>query len=191
MSTTNNIDPARIKALAHPIRLELLEYLAAVPYATATQCAEAIGESVASCSFHLRTLAKHGYIEPAPSDDAKSKPWRVAEKSRQNKFDQTIPESLPAISALGTAVASQVNDRLSELLTALPTLPQEAIERTMLANLVMWLTNAEHSELMEKIMELCAQYTDRGAEEDLRPDGAELTRLFVAATPDLAKYRGK
>jgi DNA-binding transcriptional ArsR family regulator len=67
-------DPAHIKALAHPIRLALLDFLGSVPQATATQCAEAIKESVASCSFHLRTLAKHGYIEQADAPDARASP---------------------------------------------------------------------------------------------------------------------
>lgn len=189
MSSFEHNDPTRIKALAHPIRLRLLEFLASVPQATATQCAQAIGESVASCSFHLRTLSQHGYIEPAPSHDSKSKPWRVASKSRQSKFDDDAPESLPAISALGTAVVAQSTERLSEVLTALPTLPKEAITRTMLANFVLWLTDDEHAELMEKFMDLCSEYTERGGDESSRPTDASLTHLFMAATPDLAKYR--
>lgn len=189
MNTVDLNDPARIKALAHPIRLSLLEFLASVPHATATQCAEAIGESVASCSFHLRTLAKHGYIELAESADSKSKPWQIVGASRSNTYDKNIPESLPALSALGTAVISQVTERLSEAITALPTLPQEAVERTMLANVVMWLTDKEHEELMEQLLELCAQFTERGADATTRPEDASLTRLFIAATPDLARFR--
>src|SRR6478609_1084108 len=58
-------DPERIRALAHPVRIALLAHLSDVGEATATQCAEAVGESPANCSFHLRMLEKYGYIERA------------------------------------------------------------------------------------------------------------------------------
>jgi hypothetical protein len=45
--------------------------------ATATRCAEVLGESVASCSYHLGILAKYGYIEPVPGQPGREKPWRV------------------------------------------------------------------------------------------------------------------
>lgn len=69
-------DPLAIRALAHPIRLALLEILGGEGQATATRCAELSGQSVASCSFHLRTLARHGFIEAAPAT-GKNKPWRL------------------------------------------------------------------------------------------------------------------
>jgi hypothetical protein len=43
---------------------------------TATQAARAIGESVASCSFHLRQLAKYGLVEEA-GGRGREKPWRA------------------------------------------------------------------------------------------------------------------
>src|SRR5690606_30942861 len=58
-------DPARLRALAHPIRLRLIEELGDLGEATATDCARRVGESVASCSFHLRQLEKYGYVERA------------------------------------------------------------------------------------------------------------------------------
>src|SRR5690606_31380155 len=69
-------DPGRIRALAHPLRLELLDHLRDVGEATATECAAQVGESVASCSFHLRMLAKYGFLERAERR-GKEKPWRV------------------------------------------------------------------------------------------------------------------
>ena len=69
-------DPQRIRALTHPLRLELMDVLAEEGAATATRCAELTGESVASCSFHLRMLAKYGYIEPAERT-GREKPWRL------------------------------------------------------------------------------------------------------------------
>ena len=60
-------DARSMRALAHPLRLRLLEYLALRGPLTATQCAELVGESPASCSFHLRQLAKYGFVEAGPA----------------------------------------------------------------------------------------------------------------------------
>lgn len=75
-ATTTAGDPLAIRALAHPTRLGLLEILAGEGEATATRCAELSGHSVASCSFHLRTLARHGFIEAVPAA-GKNRPWRL------------------------------------------------------------------------------------------------------------------
>ena len=45
---------------------ELIDRLGSEQSATATRCAEVLGESVASCSYHLGILAKYGYIELVP-----------------------------------------------------------------------------------------------------------------------------
>ena len=55
-------DPKAMRALAHPVRLQLLEELADAGTLTATQAAERLGESPSNISFHLRQLAKYGYV---------------------------------------------------------------------------------------------------------------------------------
>lgn len=181
-------DPTRIRALAHPVRLALLDHLSGVESATATQCAEAIGESVASCSFHLRTLAKHGFITRAESGDAKSRPWRVASRERSQRFSAEDPESLPAVTALGTAVVAQETARLNAFLTAVPGLPTEAIERTLLSHASLWLTGQEHEELMEAMLRLTEPFRSRNADAAQRPEGALRNTLFIASTPELAGF---
>ena len=51
-------DPRALRALAHPIRIRLLEVLGLAGPLTATQAGERIGETPTMCSFHLRQLAK-------------------------------------------------------------------------------------------------------------------------------------
>jgi hypothetical protein len=53
----NLTDPKAIRALAHPVRMALLEALGHAGTLTATQASEMLGESPANCAFHLRTLA--------------------------------------------------------------------------------------------------------------------------------------
>jgi DNA-binding transcriptional ArsR family regulator len=71
-------DPKSIRALAHPLRLDLLQVLGAGGPATAAQCGRILGVSQASCSFHLRQLAKYGFVEDAgPGRDRRERQWRV------------------------------------------------------------------------------------------------------------------
>jgi DNA-binding transcriptional ArsR family regulator len=87
-------DPKAIRALAHPLRLDLLQFLGAGGPATAAQCGRVLGASQASCSFHLRQLAKYGFVEDAgPGHDRRERQWRVAQAQlsvRVNSGDDSV-----------------------------------------------------------------------------------------------------
>src|ERR1700691_1328473 len=70
-------DPRALRAYAHPPRMALVALLRRDGPQTATQAAAAIGESVASCSFHLRQMAKYGLVELAGGGRGREKPWRA------------------------------------------------------------------------------------------------------------------
>lgn len=70
-------DPETLAALTHPVRLDVLNYLMADGPATASTCARAVGDNPSNCSYHLRTLAKHGLVEPVESADGRERPWRA------------------------------------------------------------------------------------------------------------------
>jgi DNA-binding transcriptional ArsR family regulator len=70
-------DPEVLEALAHPVRLDLLSYLMSNGPATASACARAVGDTPSNCSYHLRTLARHGLVEPVESADRRQRPWRA------------------------------------------------------------------------------------------------------------------
>src|SRR5690349_22178529 len=69
-------DPKAMRALAHPLRWALLEALAQAGTLTATQASEMLSESPANCAFHLRTLAKYGFVEEAGGGRGRERPWR-------------------------------------------------------------------------------------------------------------------
>src|SRR5689334_4194271 len=70
-------EPAALEALAHPVRLDLLNYLMSNGPATASTCARAVGDTPSNCSYHLRMLAKFGLVGEAPSADGRERPWRA------------------------------------------------------------------------------------------------------------------
>lgn len=72
------VDAASLKALAHPLRVDMFDRLAMLGPATASQLAEALGESSGATSYHLRQLARHGFIEEdTDRGTAKERYWRV------------------------------------------------------------------------------------------------------------------
>nr|BFE87387.1 hypothetical protein GCM10020093_099880 [Planobispora longispora] len=59
-------DPRAMRALAHPARLAILNRLQEEGVATATDVAEVVGITPSAASYHLRMLAKYGFVEDAP-----------------------------------------------------------------------------------------------------------------------------
>lgn len=66
--------------MSHPLRLRLYYALTLAGSATATILAEGVDESVSLVSYHLRQLARHGYVEVDPDPpgvvDARQRWWR-------------------------------------------------------------------------------------------------------------------
>lgn len=59
------LDAGALKALAHPLRVRILELLVEVGPSTASSLGRMLEENSGSTSYHLRQLAKHGLIEEA------------------------------------------------------------------------------------------------------------------------------
>ena len=69
-------DPKALRALSHPFRWKLINLLTEEGPCTATQCAAVLGESVASCSYHLNMLAKYGFVAEVEGP-GRQKPWKI------------------------------------------------------------------------------------------------------------------
>src|SRR5579859_2346107 len=63
-------DPQMMRALAHQARIAIWLHLGLHGPATATECAEVAGLSPSACSYHLRTLARYGFVEEDPDSAA-------------------------------------------------------------------------------------------------------------------------
>ncbi|MFV0634813.1 ArsR/SmtB family transcription factor [Demequina sp.] len=73
-----HIDATALKALTHPLRVDLLDQLAMGGSATASMLAERLGESSGATSYHLRQLARHGLIEQDSSrGTGRERWWRI------------------------------------------------------------------------------------------------------------------
>jgi DNA-binding transcriptional ArsR family regulator len=70
-----NIDATALKAMAHPLRIDLLERLRRFGPATATRLAEEMGETSGATSYHLRQLARHGFVEEDEERGTRRERW--------------------------------------------------------------------------------------------------------------------
>src|SRR5262245_5827729 len=80
MMTNTSTDVRAVRALAHPLRLRLLDLLRFDGPSTATLLAERFGESTGSTSYHLRLLAKYGYVEEVEGRTGRERWWSYRER---------------------------------------------------------------------------------------------------------------
>jgi predicted ArsR family transcriptional regulator len=180
-------DAISLRALAHPLRWKLIDLLGSEATATATRCAEVLGESEASCSYHLRILAKYGYVARTPGQQGREKPWQL-----------TRPEQLlfPADPGSGAgpdpdvAQASQaavevfLDHEIAKLKARLRARSAEAPEwqrATRLQGVSTWLTADELRRVSDQLDEITSRYLDRIDPAD-RPAGCREVRLFTATS---------
>ncbi len=72
------LGPEALKALVHPLRIAMWEYLGDNGAATATQLAQALGESTGQTSYHLRQLERFGFVEDDPDHPrGRDRWWRA------------------------------------------------------------------------------------------------------------------
>jgi predicted ArsR family transcriptional regulator len=175
-------DPKALRALAHPLRWKLIDLLGSETTATATRCAEVLGESEASCSYHLRILAKYGYITPAPDQAGREKPWQLT-RPDQNLFpaDPDIDSALAAEAAVEVFLDHEI-DKLKARLRRKDLEPAQWQRATRLKGVTTWLTAEELQQVSDQLEEITTRYLDRLDPGARRPAGAREVRLFTATT---------
>lgn len=176
-------DPIRIRALAHPVRLELLDVLDDRGEATATECAAATDESVASCSYHLRVLAKHGYIEKVDRP-GREKPWKTVSSSRSQVIDRNAAGSVHAVSAMAGIHVHRQADRIQSWLQRAPQLPVEDIDASSVMGSSFYATHEELRQFRDDLLELSRRFDGRWQHPGNRPEGSVPVQLFAVLNID-------
>ena len=69
------LDAGALRALAHPLRVEIYDILSQYGPQTASSLAARLGESSGSTSYHLRALAKHDLIREAEGRGSGRERW--------------------------------------------------------------------------------------------------------------------
>jgi predicted ArsR family transcriptional regulator len=176
-------DAAALKALAHPVRLALLELLVVDGAHTASRAGAALGETPANCSWHLRKLAAHGFVREVTGVPGRSRPWRAVTEGLTWGDSDEDAETTAAGEALTDMLLERELQRLRAARAAATTEPQEWRDATTLNQTQTWVTAAEAKALSTAMAELFLTHSERIAEPGTRPEGARLVSLVGWLVP--------
>jgi DNA-binding transcriptional ArsR family regulator len=179
-------DPQVMRALAHPARLTIMEYLSTTGEAvTATSCAEIVGLSPSATSYHLRELARYGLVEEAPSrGDARERLWRSAIQSWQLDLRQDDDADVQAAeqTLLDVSLTRDL-ERIRDWVRRARTEPKEWHDAAVIASPILLLTADELQSLNAAVFELWEPYRRR-ARQAAPPPGARTVAVWYSALPE-------
>jgi DNA-binding transcriptional ArsR family regulator len=171
-----------MRALAHPVRVALLDAMGRDGEITATEAAELLGESPGNMSWHLQTLAKYGYVEEAGEGRGRRRPWRVTSDSNRFETGTTDPETATAGEALERTFVARAFDQLSEWWARRPTYPLKWRRAAFIHDSIRYLTAAELAAVTDEIAAISDRFAGR-EDRDKRPAGALPVRLYAHGHP--------
>ncbi len=165
-------DPKAMRAMAHPARLSLLEALAHHGQLTATEAAEHVGESPSNCSFHLRQLAKYGFVEEAEGGTGRQRPWRLVNVGMRMTDVHEDADTALAAGALARVVQERWLSRARAGMEQRKLLPDVWREVTGSDQMTLYVTPEEMKELNDELLAILFRYRERIADPSKRPEGS-------------------
>jgi DNA-binding transcriptional ArsR family regulator len=175
-------DARAMRALAHPLRVALLEAMRRDGEITATRAAELLDESPGNMSWHLQTLARYGLVEETGQGRGRSRPWRLAGESHIFDTGMSDPEVAAAGEGLERTYAGRSYEQLREWWSRRFAYPTQWRRASFMFNSVTYLTAEELAELSEEIHAIYTRYRDR-ADKEQRPAGALPVHLYANGHP--------
>jgi DNA-binding transcriptional ArsR family regulator len=169
-----------MRALAHPLRLDLLELLAVNGAHTASEAAALLGQTPANVSWHFRKLAEHGFVRQAADGPGRRRPWKMVAESLSWGDDASDPAAAAALSDVA------IEREVQRLRAAIATLPRESPDwqrATQVHQNRLWLTADEAVELAAAISDLVHSYDERLHEPTTRPRDARLVAALAWVVP--------
>jgi len=167
-------DPKMMRALAHPLRVALIEAIgqAESRTLTATEASELLGESPANCAFHLRTLAKYGFVEEAGGGRGRQRPWRLRFSGLEIEPPWEDQETRLAVQAAADIWIDRWLTRARNRLMRITDYPADWQAAAIAAEYRLYLTAQEANELSAGIDRLIAPFKARWDDPPQRPAGS-------------------
>ena len=176
-------EPRLLRALAHPVRLALIELLTVEGPRTATEAAEHLGESPSNCSFHLRQLAKFGFVEEAGDGRGRRRPWRMAQIG--TTYVDTAQD--PDLSVAGEAFRQMVDERWwarwRRWRQTAHTFPAPWRDAGGSSETVWWVTPEELRSMEDEVLALTMRWRERLQEPAARPAGSQPVEFVALVFP--------
>jgi DNA-binding transcriptional ArsR family regulator len=177
-------DARTMRALAHPVRIALLEALTLEGAKTATEVGELIGESPTTCSFHLRQLARYGLVEEAGGGKGRARPWKASSLGFSFASSHDDPERDVAANALVHLLRERQLGRYREWLETRATYPREWRDAAGNSEYLCYLTVDELERLNADLAALLAdRFVERLKDPAHRPEGSVPVEVLLFSYP--------
>ena len=159
--TTHVLDARSLKALAHPIRVQLLGLLRQDGPSTATALGARLGESSGTTSYHLRQLAEVNLVvEDEERGNARERWWKAAQDGTELRGEDWVddPEMRPALDAYMSAILGSYASRAQAFLDEADSWPKRWQRVAEMSDYSLSLTAAEAGRLTAAVHELLRSY---------------------------------
>lgn len=178
-------DPVVIRALAHPLRLDLLAALGRAGRATTADAARELGISHGLASHHLRQLAKYGFVEQVAGKDNRERPWRVVAASMQWPDAPSGTAAAAATEVLEQVIVERALEGFLRWQQQRGDWPEQWLAGSGIGTATVYLTAAELAGVTAEFEAMIRRYTDARPLDDVasRPAGSVPVDIAFLAVP--------
>jgi len=179
-------EPEVIRALAHPARTAVLDYLSSAEEATATECAKVVGLSPSAMSYHLRTLAKVGLVEEAEGrGDGRERLWRRKLEHFSVGVDYDAPASLKLTGrAMVEAFQAAADLKMRRYLEVAADEPRDWYQAIQFAQSSVYLTVDELKAFQQAVSDALEPFSGRKESGEV-PEGARKVAIQTRMFPEV------
>jgi DNA-binding MarR family transcriptional regulator len=178
-------DPLAIRAVPHPLRLDLMSIIGRLGQATTADAARELGISHGLASHHLRQLAKYGFVEQVKGKDHRERPWRLVATSYNWRKATETAEGSVAVDVLEQMNAERTLEAFLDWQQRRKGWPQAWHEHTGIGESSVYLTQAELAGIVAAMDALLVRYIDERPIDDVssRPEGSVPVTFTLFAVP--------
>lgn len=182
--TARPIDVSAMKAFAHPLRMQLYSWLRDHGEATASLLADHLNESTGQTSYHLRQLAKHGFVEEVTSrGTGRERWWRSVGFSMPGHEFAKDPTARPALELMLRTQHQQraevVRDWLERSTRESPAWVGASLDNTATVRM----SARQMHELSQALLALIHEHSERAKASSTEEGETRVVRCYVDVLP--------
>ncbi|MGO2557428.1 winged helix-turn-helix domain-containing protein [Brachybacterium sp.] len=184
-SRPSAVGSAAMKAFAHPLRMAMYQRLIDHGSATATTLARQLDESTGQTSYHLRQLARHGFVEEdAERGTGRERWWKAAGFSVNAATMAEEPAMLPVVTTYLRTQLEQRTAALREWYARGRTESAEWIAASVDSTATVAMTAEEAREMVGELEAVADRHVTRAKEREKgEPDSRRRVRIQLDVFP--------
>lgn len=176
--------PDTLRALAHPLRMDILDRLELHGAMTASELGLELSESPANCSWHLRKLAEHNFVIEASGGAGRSRPWQLSGDRGSAASCATGASSGDARQLLAQVLVDREAARFAANCAREAEPPWADVNAAN--QVVLWLTAQEAQHVNARLTASLTRFRSRSEQPESRPTDARPVRLVTLISVDPA-----